>query len=612
MVAAEGRDLDAGSLAPSVKVSKVSGPELSLSVPSRPSKERQTSGSKISVLSAGGSPPPVRRGSKRGGTISGSTTKQEGSSAIMAYEKDEDKLDRVPMHLMDRVPLHLQLQQVIKKRRSGGLECVTETPQWDIVEYVENGVKYRSSSRRRTASRSTRTSKGGSKANRLSVSGADAGGALQAVEDQSRRSEDQVEFVSEKVESRKLMCLLGPCGVWSVLAMGFLLFHALHFLLHSREVLHTFHADGAIAGLDLNVTAVLSPALGAARAVLFGFRSGLLLDAAGPNLSRSMSAVLGPLMAEAPGIRIVQVAGFAGDEDLAFVVPGTLHDPTPAPPDRAVPTPVPVARLPDVLNLHTGSDCTPADPFGCMGLGLEGQSCGGVRAACWRGPAYVAIGDDAEEDWIWSHQLLAHSSPEPDSASGFLAISVAVDAGGLQSAVVAAAPDGGAAFICSEGGVIVAGHPGWRQPAAGEAYAESLPDLDSAWAGAPGLMDAVAADGRSELWFGEDLIIVQPLAASARGAGPFAGASPSLRVLVVAPRSYGVQERLDLLSRGALALAAAPFVLFFLILLALYVVFQVRCCAEFCRRQRDPDEEINDDIESDVSGDPSEPGSPSP
>jgi len=536
------------------------------------------------------------------------------SEAMMAYEKDEDKLDRVPMHLLDRVPLHLQLQQVIKKRRGSGLEMLTETPQWDVCEYVENGVTYRSSSRRRMASRSDRTSKGQSKISRLSAEG--AGPRQSQQEDPSRLSEDQVEFVSEKVEQRTVLFVLVPCGVWSVLAMGFLVFHALYFLLSSSEVMHTFHADGTITGLDLNATAVLSPALGAARAVLFGARSGLLLDASSPNLSRSMAAVLGPLMAAAPGIRIVQVAGFAGDNDLAFVVPGTLHAPTPAPTSAAawpVPTPVPVVRVPGVSNA-AGSGCTLADPFGCMGLGLGGQWCGDGLAACWRGPAFVAIGDDGEvtesEDWIWSHQLLAHSHPEPNSASGFLAISVAVDVEGLQSAVAAAAPAGGAAFICSEGGVIVAGHPGWRQPVPGEEYAASLPELDSAWASAPGLMDAVTADGRSELWFGEDLIIVQPLAASLRGAGPFAGASPSLWVLVVAPRGHGAQERLDLFARGALALAAAPFMLFALILLVLYVLFQVSCCAEFCRRHVDFVEDTFSDVESEVSGDRSESLSP--
>jgi len=124
---------------------------------------------------------------------------------------------------------------------------LTENPQWDHVEFVEDGVRYRGTNRTRTGSRTTHKSKA-SKATTKSD-----GSATKQEGETNGEEEQQVEeragtYISEKASYRSVIILGVSCTGWALLAMSLLVFHALTFILSSSKDMHTTHAEGAIVG----------------------------------------------------------------------------------------------------------------------------------------------------------------------------------------------------------------------------------------------------------------------------------------------------------------------------------------------------------------------------
>jgi len=377
-------------------------------------------------------------------------------------------------------------------------------------------------------------------------------------------------------------CILwGQCccfASWSLLAMGLLVTYVVRYFNPMGDDMHCLVADSALLKLEAGASAALAPAFAVVRTVALGARAGLF-NTTDPVASLALTIV--PDMAASPAVRHVQVVG-ATNDNLALLRPGLLHS------DEADQAPEPL-----VYSLPAAA-CKGKDPMACFGLNTSGLTLaaahGDAASVGWLGPEYLRVGPQGEQlgadEWVLALHLVGLAGPS-GTANQSVAINVAIDLSAVAEAAVSSAPASGAAYVCTDGGVLVAGSD-WQpvptaDPLTGRLVHPHLWDLPGASLSElkPGM---VAAPERFEHWHGDsrDLVVVQPLLSRGGRSGSGAvAAGGSLRAVVLLPRDAGVRPIFGQLAFAAIGVVAAPVVVGLIVLLAYAVVRLVTCCC--CR-----------------------------
>mmetsp|Transcript_18027 Transcript_18027/g.38481 ORF Transcript_18027/g.38481 Transcript_18027/m.38481 type:complete len:617 (+) Transcript_18027:125-1975(+) len=377
---------------------------------------------------------------------------------------------------------------------------------------------------------------------------------------------------------QKLFIRIGSCLtlLWALVAATFLGLNVLRFYSPIFDDMHRAVAVGALQRLEVNATAALAPALAAARAVAMGARSGTFNT---PDAPASIQLSVVPEMRLSPFIRHVQVVG--ASDRLVLIRPGNLHN-------TSV---LPWKRLPLTYALPA-PPCR--DPIGCLGLNITGLELVHVRsdgsALGWLGPEFLRVGLKGEslppQDWVLAHHLLAYinvSSTMPGAAP--VAVDVALQLDALSDAAFFAQPPKGAIFVFTNAGYLLAGCSAgkrWTPTATADSDGRVVyPVLSSL--GLPWMKDIAGAEltspELSELWVGDDLVMIQPLTANGIEGGTVISARTTLHAVVYAPRDAAVRPILGQFAMAALGVIGAPVVALVLtvLMLCLRQAF-MRCC----------------------------------
>jgi len=201
----------------------------------------------------------------------------------------------------------------------------------------------------------------------------------------------------------------------------------------------------------------------------------------------------------------------------------------------------------------------------------------------WSLPEFIGLGSqgevlDSSSQWTYALHLTSLFNA---SASSFapLAADVALDLGPANNALRAAAPRGGAIFLCTRSGIVLAGS-NWEPRAAVGTPASSQPlpgfwDLPLSW-GRSVMPSKLANSKPSEIRHGNDLILVEPLKVG-NTLEP-QQAREDLRVIVFTPEGSKARVELGNLSLVAVALSAIPPAVCVLVLIMFAIIRLVRCC----------------------------------
>jgi len=309
-----------------------------------------------------------------------------------------------------------------------------------------------------------------------------------------------------------------------------------------------------------------------------GSKAGLINSSAPYS---SISMMVTPEMLKSPHIQLVQVVG--ASSMIATVRPGSLHD---------VMTPAEERRT---IVFGKPMNCDEDDPQSCVGLNssalihapLEGAS---VR---WQRPLFVSSSYSGEAlpvpDWKFSHRLVARIDTSYAMLQP-LAVEVAIDLAGVADAVRSAVPEGGATYVVTADGTIIAGSN--YKPRAAALYDPMTAiviypriwDLGFKWTTALSSQMLVGTEA-VEAWYNTDMVSVRPVAAGdTRGGGYRAGYS-DLRLISTAPREVGISTTFRNLAMAAFGVIGAPcaFVLFSLVMFILSSIwwFCLRCMHKY-------------------------------
>jgi hypothetical protein len=180
---------------------------------------------------------------------------------------------------------------------------------------------------------------------------------------------------------------------------------------------------------------------------------------------------------------------------------------------------------------------------------------------------------------VFAYHLAAYinatnaTSPTGDRGP-MLAVDVAIDLAATIDALRETAPIGGATYVCTVDGTVLAGSNWQPDPAAmydpeeGMVVYPRLWDLGFAWTEA--VSRGVLASGQeAEMWHGSDMVVSRALAVGDPKGGSYRACSVELRVVTTAPRSVGTSKNFKNLIHGAMGILGAPGVFLLLALCGL-------------------------------------------
>lgn len=388
-----------------------------------------------------------------------------------------------------------------------------------------------------------------------------------------------------------------PCAAWSVVVMCLMvLFLARYYtavevdgqrLLVLKLMLQT----------EVKIAASLAPAFRAVSSLALAARAGVLNTS---NPYTSLSNILAPEFNAGPGINYVQVVG-AGD--LATLLrPGTIHVET-----------MPTAGR-HLLVFAASAPCASMKQNPMLCLSLNNSALINVprdaAAMRWQRPSFLTY-DGSMPVWVnadqrlddtldaaitsdevhtFAHRLVAYiNASNATSDSGgkgpTLAVEVAMDLAGTFSAIRNAAPNGGATYVCTRDGTVIAGSNWVPQatamydPEEGMVIYPRLWDLGFAWMDAI-TPDMVAGSRQAEGWSGSDIVVARPLAVGDQAGGSYRTGLADLRIVSTAPRTVGTSADFKALVHGAMGVMGAPGVFLLLALVTLAVYIALKACAK--------------------------------
>eukprot|EP00927_Polykrikos_kofoidii_P060536 TRINITY_DN55494_c0_g1_i1.p1 TRINITY_DN55494_c0_g1~~TRINITY_DN55494_c0_g1_i1.p1 ORF type:complete len:714 (+),score=104.06 TRINITY_DN55494_c0_g1_i1:190-2331(+) len=329
----------------------------------------------------------------------------------------------------------------------------------------------------------------------------------------------------------KLLILRGMCfAVWAMVVTSLLGVYIARYYMFVRSSGQRIRADNSLLLAQVETSNVLQQALGMVRLVALTGRAGYF------NKTRVdpfavLTAIFTPSLLSSPAVKHVRIFGIR--DQLLLTRRGLLFD-------EKMPK---ETRLPVIYALPPDCDVG-ADPLECLGANtsrvVPGPDVGAVVG--WQKPLF--IGEDSlgrpldVTQWTLGHYLTARVNLSSSGIIGELGMEVAVNLESLEAMTRRVKPPGGAVYVCTEDGTLLAGSE-WRakataDPATGKVAYPTLWDLNMPW-GDVASKEILIRGGRVEGWYGPDLVAVDSFHIGVSGGAAQAAARGALRAVVFAP-----------------------------------------------------------------------------
>jgi hypothetical protein len=352
---------------------------------------------------------------------------------------------------------------------------------------------------------------------------------------------------------------------------------------------------------EVKVAASLAPAFRIVSTLAFAARSGVL-NVSSPYTS--LPNVLAPELHAGPAVNFVQVVGNVPSMSRMTVLrPGSLND------DWLLFQ----ERVPAIFAAADPCSSYKQDPMRCFKLNNSALINVPRDAAAmrWQRPNFLTY-DGTVPLWVgaedrvemmfpafditavrtYAYRLLAFinasNATTPSGGRGpLLAVEVALDLADTSAAIRDAAPEGGATYVCTADGTVVAGS-NWLpeaiamyDPEEGKVMYPSLWDLGLPWASAV-TREMVASTRQREGWSGSDIVVARPLAVGDPAGASYRLGLADLRIVSTAPRTVGTSGDFKALVHGAIGVLGAPgvFLLLALVIHAAYAT--IVACMRRC------------------------------
>merc|ERR1711971_388807 len=178
-------------------------------------------------------------------------------------------------------------------------------------------------------------------------------------------------------------------------------------------------------------------------------------------------------------------------------------------------------------------------------------------------------------DWIYCHRVAARIEAS-NATRRPMAVEVAIDLASAAAAIRSAVPKGGATYVTTADGVLIAGSNWYPKssamydPVTASVIYLRIWDLGFKWTKVLS-SDMLMGTKPVEAWYETDMVSVRPLAVGDPKGGASRAGYSDLRLISTAPRAVGISDEFRNLAFASFGVMGAPGA-FFLLTLVLFIL----------------------------------------